>query len=227
MAKSKSKQEEALQLLDDLDSFTPLPEVSSSGTASPGAPPPSANEGEAEVLAFLDEITQKSSEPTRSTTAHLERPASRSATPTLRKSTERVRLGGSGLSASATSPSPASASKPSTPPAAKQQAQETPFTAGGWGWGSVWTSASAAIQQAKTAVDEQVKQLPKNELAKKWGGDMLEYAKSAQLDKLGECLPYVHYRYMLIHFIRPGFQTGGLVHPHRYSECCSSSHLRT
>ncbi|KAK0233365.1 maintenance of telomere capping protein 1 [Armillaria fumosa] len=186
MAKSKSKQEEALQLLDDLDSFTPLPEVSSSGTASPGAPPPTANEGEAEVLAFLDEITQKSSEPTRSTTAHLERPASRSATPTLRKSTERVRLGGSGLSASATSPSPASASKPSTPPVTKPQAQETPSTTGGWGWGSVWTSASAAIQQAKTAVDEQVKQLPKNELAKKWGGDMLEYAKSAQLDKLGQ-----------------------------------------
>jgi len=49
----------------------------------------------------------------------------------------------------------------------------------------VWTSASAAIQQAKTVVDEQVKNLPKNEQAKKWSEGMIEYAKNAQLEKLG------------------------------------------
>jgi len=57
---------------------------------------------------------------------------------------------------------------------------------GGWGWGSVWNSASVALQQAKSAVDEQVKYLPKNEQARKWGEGMMEYAKSAQLDKLGQ-----------------------------------------
>jgi hypothetical protein len=49
----------------------------------------------------------------------------------------------------------------------------------------VWSTASAAIQQAKSVVDEQVKQLPKNEQARKWGEGVIEYAKTAQLDKLG------------------------------------------
>lgn len=35
-------------------------------------------------------------------------------------------------------------------------------------------------------VDEQVKQLPKNEQARKWGEGVIEYAKTAQLDKLGQ-----------------------------------------
>ncbi len=172
-AKGKSKQEEALQLLDDLESFTPLGKP-----ADDGAPPSNPNEGEAEVLAFLDEITQKSAEPTRSTTSHhLERPASRSATPTLRKSTERVRLGGSALAGSTT--------PPALKPAAIADNPDTVTGQGGWGWGSVWSSASAAIQQAKTAVDEQVKHLPNNDVARKWGEGVYEYAKTAQLDKLG------------------------------------------
>ncbi|KAF9473312.1 hypothetical protein BDN70DRAFT_885975 [Pholiota conissans] len=194
MTSKKSKQEEALKFLDDLDSFAPPSGDSSSGTASvkPGsAAPGSANEGEAaEVLAFLDEITQKSTEPTRATTAHI----SRSGTPTMRKSTERVRLGGSLLSSSASSSTTSLNRAANTSDSARaqdkgesrsgQSAQQS--SGGGWGWGSVWSSASAAMQQAKSVVDEQVKHLPKNEQARKWGEDIVGYAKSAQLDKLGQ-----------------------------------------
>jgi hypothetical protein len=63
-------------------------------------------------------------------------------------------------------------------------ASQSQGASGGWGWGSVWSSASAAIQHAKSAVDEQVKHLPKNEQARKWGEGVIEYAKAAQLDKL-------------------------------------------
>ncbi|RDB28715.1 Maintenance of telomere capping protein 1 [Hypsizygus marmoreus] len=184
MSKAKSKQEEALQFLDDLDSFTPPPEVSpSNSSANPPTAPAASNEGEAEVLAFIDEITQKSAEPTRPTTTHLDRPASRSGTPTLRKSTERVRLGGG-----STTPSPSSSSlSRATSGHEKPKSDPAPASGGGaWGWGSVWSTASTVIQQAKTVVDEQVKALPKNEQARKWGEGVIEYAKAAQLDKIGQ-----------------------------------------
>ncbi|KAF9459462.1 maintenance of telomere capping protein 1 [Collybia nuda] len=183
-SKTKSKQEEALQFLDDLDSFTP-PQPNDTSSAGANASPVAAasnNEGEAEVLAFLDEITQRSAEPPRPTVSHLDRPASRSSTPTIRKSTERVRLGGSGLSTSASS-STTSLSRGND----KSKLDQTNASVGGaWGWGSVWSTASAAIQQAKTVVDEQVKALPKNEQARKWGEGVMEYAKAAQLDKIGQ-----------------------------------------
>ncbi|TFY65794.1 hypothetical protein EVG20_g5291 [Dentipellis fragilis] len=183
--KAKSKQEEALQILDDLDSLSP--DAASSG-AAPANP---ANPGEAaEVLAFLDEITQKSSEPTR-IASHIDRPLSRAGTPTLRKSTERVKVGtppsftpsgstsAKGLSPSSSSTTLASSAKQDAP--VSQEGKP----AGGWGWGTVWSSASAAVQQARSIVDEQVKHLPAQE-AKKWSEGMLEYAKNAQLDKLGK-----------------------------------------
>lgn len=191
MAKSKSKQEEALQFLDALDSFTPPPAVAGN---NPGA---SAPEGQAaEVLAFLEEITQKSTEPTlRSSTpasiAHIDRP-SRVGTPVLKKSTERVRLGGGSASSSTTSlhktgPGSNSDNKvnPDQIPKQSSSSQDAADGSKGWGWGSVWTTASAAIKQAKTAVDEQVKALPNNEQARKWGEGVMEYARNAQLDKLG------------------------------------------
>ncbi|KAF8203252.1 maintenance of telomere capping protein 1 [Pholiota molesta] len=191
MASKKSKQEEALKFLDDLDSFAPPPANSSSGATSNvksgSAAPGSANEGEAaEVLAFLDEITQKSTEPTRATTAHI----SRSSTPTMRKSTERVRLGGGSLLSSSASSSTTSLNR-SANNSESARGDSLPVSlsegsSGGWGWGSVWSSASAAMQQAKSVVDEQVKNLPKNEQARKWGEDMIGYAKSAQLDKLSQ-----------------------------------------
>ncbi|KAI0048009.1 hypothetical protein FA95DRAFT_1582445 [Auriscalpium vulgare] len=191
-SKSKSKQEEALQILDDLDMLSPEAAVSA-GVNTSAAVPPTANPGEAaDVLAFLDEITQKSSEPTRATTAHLDRPLSRAGTPNLRKSTERVKVGGPSLlasgssSAKGTSPSASSSSlaaptnQEATPQADSSQVQGS----GGWGWGSVWSTASSALQQAKSVVDEQVKNLPKQEQALKWREGVLEYAKTAQLDKL-------------------------------------------
>ena len=171
MASKKSKQEEALQFLDDLDSFSPPTEAKS---ATKKAQAGSGNEGEAaEVLAFLDEITQKSTElPARSAATHI----SRSGTPTLRKSTERVRLGGGPVS------SDSARGKEKVDP--QPLAGSNQSGSGAWGWGSVWSTASAAIQQAKTVVDEQVKHLPKNEQARKWGENVMEYAKTAQLDKL-------------------------------------------
>ncbi|KAF7310635.1 hypothetical protein HMN09_00606300 [Mycena chlorophos] len=175
---AKTKADEALAFLDDLDS---IPD------AAPSTTNPSTTQstgGEAEVLAFIDEITQKSAEPTPRST-HLERPASRSGTPTIRKSTERVRLGASNTSLLRT-PSSSSLKKDAAASASAADPVGAPAAAGGWGWGSVWNSASAALQQAKSAVDEQVKYLPKNEQARKWGEGVIEYAKSAQLDKLGQ-----------------------------------------
>ncbi|KAK2462062.1 hypothetical protein APHAL10511_006525 [Amanita phalloides] len=165
MAKSKSKQEEALQFLDALDSFTPPPTAVGNQASSdhPASPP----DGEAaQVLAFLDEITQKSTEPTHPRSSTPASIVSRVGTPVLRKSTERVRLG---------------------PAPGDQTAQQTPSSdkVGSWAWGSVWSTASAAIKQAKSAVDEQVRALP-NEQARKWGEGVIEYARNAQLDKLGQ-----------------------------------------
>ncbi|KAG6837031.1 hypothetical protein H0H93_015894 [Arthromyces matolae] len=183
-SKPKSKQEEALQFLDDLDSFTP-PTSSSQTPSTSIQVPANNNEGEAEVLAFLDEITQKSTEPTRHST-NLERPVSRSGTPTLRKSTERVKLGG-GTVAPSSSPSSLSRTTSANTEKAKSDPTSDPASKpSSWGWGSVWSSASAAIQQAKTVVDEQVKALPSNEHARKWGEGVIEYAKSAQLDQIGK-----------------------------------------
>jgi len=70
--------------------------------------------------------------------------------------------------------------------AARSDQPTTPGGNGPWGWGSVWSTASAAIQQAKTVVDEQVKALPNNDQARKWGEGVIGYAKSAQLDKIGQ-----------------------------------------
>lgn len=227
--KSKSKQEEALQFLDDLDSLSPdapVPKGSAGSTTAPGG---TTNEGEAEVLAFLDEITQKSAEPTRTTTSHLERPISRSGTPTLRKSTERVKVGapgGSSLLPSA--PRSENGQRAKTDPQIQSSAA-TGASQGGWGWGSVWSSASAAIQQAKSAVDEQVKQLPKNEQARKWGEGVIEYAKTAQLDKLGSLFSFIELSQRvqpLAGVFRTGLQAGRAFNPDRYSERCCTSNIR-
>ncbi|KAH9947675.1 maintenance of telomere capping protein 1 [Amylocystis lapponica] len=178
--KAKSKQEEALQFLDDLDSLAPTP-AGAAGAAS-AQPPPA---GEAEVYAFIDEITQKSSEPPRTNTVHIERPLSRAGTPTLRKS-ERVKLGTSTpLLPSGPASVPPRSDSSGSRVSVKSEALQAQGSSGSWGWGNVWSSASAAIQQARTVVDEQVKNLPKNEQARKWGEGVIEYAKAAQLDKLG------------------------------------------
>ena len=201
--KSKSKQEEALQILDDLDLLSPDSRASGVESAA-AAPPITTNPGEAaEVLAFLDEITQKSSEPTRPAASLVDRPLSRSGTPTLRKSTERVKVGGSSLTGTGSSSvrgvSPSTSSS-NLAPVEKQPAieHERKSSGSGWGWGTVWSSASTALQQAKSVVDEQVKGLPTQD-TKKWSEGVLgyarnaqeraqEYAKNAQLEKLGSFL---------------------------------------
>jgi Family of unknown function (DUF5427) len=210
--KSKSKQEEALQILDDLDSLSPDSRAPGADSAAAAAvpPPPAANTSEAaEVLAFLDEITQKSSEPTRLAASLVDRPLSRSGTPSLRKSTERVTVGKSSLTNSGltsgrgASPSMSSSNLASAERSQATSEREQQSSGGVWGWGNVWSSASTALQQARSAVDEQVKSLPTQD-AKKWGEGVLgyarnaqeraqEYAKNAQLEKLGSS-PSLHSR---------------------------------
>jgi hypothetical protein len=187
-SKSKSKQEEALQFLDDLDSLSPVPPSSNSKSVAPNSNSPPPNEAEAaEALAFLDEITQKSADSARLSTPHnVGRNISRSGTP-VRKSAERVRVGtpggGTPLTPSSSLASPSA--KPDAVSALKAEEPMSEGSAAGWGWGSVWSSASAAIQQARTAVDEQVRNLPQNEQARKWSEGVMEYAKTAQLEKFG------------------------------------------
>lgn len=202
MSKSKSKQAEALQLLDDLDSFTPIEAPPAESASNDGSPVPrtstsstrrqdlspnntntGSNQGEtAEALAFLDEIQQRATEPAGRPSHNI----SRSGTPTLRKSTERVKLGGGTLLPGASASATSLHRQLSSSAVGDRKAPES-TSGGGWGWGSVWSSASAAIQQARTVVDEQVKYLPQvnNEQAKKWREGVMEYAKTAQLDKLG------------------------------------------
>ncbi|KAI6031953.1 maintenance of telomere capping protein 1 [Pisolithus microcarpus] len=150
VSKAKSKQEEALQFLDDLDSLNPasVAPPSSKGAQQDGDP--------------ADDLPGIAAPPT-------ERPISRAGTPSLRKSTERVKVGIHPISSS----SSLSGKSESTSPAPDTV---TPGPSGRWGWSNVWSSASAAYQQARSVVDEQVKSLPKND----------QYAKNAQLDKLSQ-----------------------------------------
>jgi hypothetical protein len=73
-SKSKSKQEEALQFLDDLESLSPASVPLPSNTLNATQ----TEEDAADAIAFLDEITQKSLEPIcpLASTSHLERPLS-------------------------------------------------------------------------------------------------------------------------------------------------------
>jgi len=153
------------QLLEDLDSFAPSP---SPGPHGKNKAVEGANPGD--VLEFLDDITKTSEVKVLSNPS---RPLSRGAT-------ERVSL--SSLKAKA----------PEAPPSAPL---DVPSTASGsvsppaWtGWGSVWSSASAAIQQAKTVVDEGVKNLPNVPQREQWREGIIDYVKSAQLEKLGQDL---------------------------------------
>ncbi|KIJ68649.1 hypothetical protein HYDPIDRAFT_24907 [Hydnomerulius pinastri MD-312] len=185
-SKAKSKHEEALQFLDDLDNLDPSAGAPTQGHTST-VPHTHAGQDPADVLAFIDEITQKSSEPTRMTAPHIERPISRAGTPSLRKSTERVKVGvHPSSSTSSLSAKPESAAASPAAVRSEAPAAASSSASGGWGWSNVWTSASAAYQQARTVVDEQVKSLPKNEHVSKWGEGVLEYAKNAQLDKISQ-----------------------------------------
>lgn len=186
-----SKAQEAQQFLNDLEQLAP-PNATATA-AAPGthrSSTPSKPTDASEALAFLDEITQKSSEPTPRTGGLLERPSSRAGTPTLRKSTERVRMGAPSSLTRGDSASPAPSPSRGAGPSATVASTSTSASASalaadqeqraGWGWGSVWSSASTVIQQARSVVDEQVKTVQQNEQAKRWAGGAIEYAKSAQ-----------------------------------------------
>ncbi|TEB12117.1 hypothetical protein FA13DRAFT_984070 [Coprinellus micaceus] len=180
-SKSKSKAEEALEFLDDLDSFAAPGDpnaITKPKTKTPPPPPVAGGKrNEEEVFAFIDEVTQKSTEPTPKVAATIPR----SGTPTVRKSTERVRLGGGPVAASSSTSSlhrTASTESYRT----KTEGSQTPAPAAG----------------ARSVVDEQVKHLPKNlpiqnDQVRGWGESALvygkkaqEYAKNAQLDKLSQ-----------------------------------------
>lgn len=240
-----SKSKEALAILDDLDNMAPSAQPPS--TTAPNDNTNSSNPNEAaDVLAFLDEITQKSSEPTRPpvVTTHptIDRPHSRAGTPTLRKSGERVKVG-----APATLGGPASTTKGLSRPSSNaslagngKSVGEVPAVmpstsssgaaggGGGWGWGSVWTSASTVLQQARTVVDEQVKNLPNNEKAKAWREGVLDYAKNAQLDKLSRSfylVSCVSDTLTRLSICRSGFEESRTVHVNGYFECCGSPYF--
>ncbi|KAG9314572.1 maintenance of telomere capping protein 1 [Chiua virens] len=187
-SKAKSKQEEALQFLDDLDNLQPSARTPNYDQTAPSSKAHASGEGDpTEVLAFIDEITQKSSEPSRPTALPIDRPISRTGTPSLRKGTERVRVGvHPSSSTSSLSGKPDSATAIVSTAKLDAAAATSANSSGGWGWSNVWSGASAAYQQARSVVDEQVKNLPKNEQVTKWGEGVLEYAKTAQLDKLGQ-----------------------------------------
>jgi hypothetical protein len=75
----------------------------------------------------------------------------------------------------------------------------------GWGWGSVWSSTAAALQQARTVVDDQVKTLSTNEQARKLQEGVFGYVKSAQLDKLGwSSAPRMRGNPSSLRFLSPG-----------------------
>lgn len=241
-----SKAQEAQQFLEDLESWTPAAASPSVPAKSPITPTGKPGEA-ADVIAFLDEITQKSSEPTVRTTL-LERPASRTGTPTMRKSTERVRMGApsslplmsnapsSPLLASSTTEPPASAASTATlQPPKHDDAPTLAAQKGGWGWGgvsSILSSASAALQQARTAAEEQVKNLPNNEQAKKWSEGAInyaktaqEYAKNAQLDKLSTYDNNFFVGRLLIMMSRSRLPAGGHVYPDGYPQCRRASNI--
>jgi hypothetical protein len=68
-------------------------------------------------------------------------------------------------------------------------------------------------------VDEQVKHLPKNEQARKWGEGVIEYAKQAQLDKLSASSTIIlHLRSHTESLFRPRFQTCRIIYAHGYFE---------
>lgn len=157
MPPKKSKAEEALAFLDDLDnldappgSADPATSATTQGSTRPSTdsatrskdeptePPPDAEA--ADALAFLEaQINQKR--------APLSKPAS--STPR----TASPQLGG---------PPAVNVPKPATPspaPAAAVPSSPPPAAGGGWGVSSFWSSATSAIQSAQRVADEQYRKV--------------------------------------------------------------------
>ncbi|TXT08752.1 hypothetical protein VHUM_02880 [Vanrija humicola] len=137
----KSKAEEALAFLDDLDNLEPAPGADASappttGSARPstetaakpeaeGPPPAEADAEAASALAFLEaQINQK-----------------------------RAPLSGAGSTPRTATPT--TAAKAAEPVAASPP----PAATSGWGMSSLWSSASSALQSAQRVADEQYKKV--------------------------------------------------------------------
>lgn len=181
-----SAQSEVDAIFKDLDSL-PNPPVAG---ASSGRTAPKGSDSQAiQALAELDDLAKTATDATPSKSrltavgSSISRPSSRA--------TERVSLSSlKAKSAAAAAEVAAPVSSASNPPA---PAPATANAAPTWGWGSVWNSASAAIQQAKTVVDEQVKNLPtvpQTEQTRQWRDGLVGYVKNAQLDKISEFAIY-------------------------------------
>lgn len=185
-----SAQSEVDAIFKDLDALPSSTTAPTSRTTAPKGPDSSAA---AAALAELDDLAHTTPIKSRLTAvgagagagAGIPRPSSRA--------TERVSL--SSLKAKSAAAS-ADASRSATPGPAAQAPAGVPASesSGGWGWGSVWNTASTAIAQAKTVVDEGVKNLPKvqvpqAEQTRQWREGLVDYVKSAQLDKLSAFKP--------------------------------------
>jgi predicted component of type VI protein secretion system len=135
--------------LDDL--FAGLPESTS-------APPPKAPLGADDPLAQLDELESLAERPKP---AGAKRSMERSRTPGL-----GYGLPPSARNSSEVKRSPEKATTPSAPPSPPKQA-EAPKPAdngGGWGWGSLWSTATTAVKAAEGLVQE----IQQSEEGKKW-----------------------------------------------------------
>ncbi|KAJ7169542.1 maintenance of telomere capping protein 1 [Mycena filopes] len=182
---SKSKQEEALAFLDDLDSFTPPP---TDGAPCPCPCPRVQQAARQKSSPSSTRSRRRAQNPPRARpTSTAPHPAP--GTPTVRKSTERVRLGGGAPSASLLrTPSSSSLRKDAAQPAPEPtSASASSAGGGGWGWGTVWSSCVRSDSAGKVLRwTSRSSTSPRTEQARKWGEGMIEYAKTAQLDKLGQ-----------------------------------------
>lgn len=177
-----SAQSEVDAIFKDLDS---LPNPPVTGVPASRGASKSSDSQAIQALAELDDLAKTATDsPSKSRLtaigSGISRPSSRA--------TERVSL--SSLKAkSAAAAEAATPTRSTTPPATAPTAPTASTSASAWGWGSVWTSASAAIQQAKTVVDEQVKNLPtvpQAEQTRQWREGLVGYVKNAQLDKISK-----------------------------------------
>jgi Family of unknown function (DUF5427) len=208
---------DVLQFLDSFDdipdasigSKQPKPSVVGQGTPSATT---AGTAGEAaEALAFLDELTQQSSRPTRVLTPGPRVRNTANASPAPGGGARSSTPGGGNVPASNNGLSTSQAAASSKNDGAVKA--DEPSGSGGWGWGSVWTSASAALVQAKNVVEEQVKTLP-SEPAKKWSEGLVTYVKATQLDKLGEDVSFTKYKYTFLTYFDPSRRQ-------RYPRCWS------
>lgn len=178
-----SAQSEVDAIFKDLDS---LPNPTASGTSAGRMAPKGNDSQQIQALAELEDLAKTAvdtSAPKSRLTAvgsGISRPSSRA--------TERVSLSSLKAKNTASAEGSAAAPRSATPPVTTPAPPQATADSGNllWGWGSVWGTASAAIQQARTVVDEQVKSLPnvpQAEQARQWREGIVGYVKNAQLDK--------------------------------------------